>query len=115
MVVCRLLRGNLVPTCRLPTTRQARLTLNDPLLDKDELEILDAEQEKLACSLGDGHRLFFGVAGAVWVASLAQINQRGHDANMSLPALFRNVWRANLPCMANDLMVASLVRPQSGR
>src|SRR5690606_10927593 len=62
-----------------------------------------------------GPPLFFGVAGAVWVASLAQINQRWHDSNMSLRGLSRNVSRANLPCMANDLMVASLVRPQSGR
>jgi hypothetical protein len=59
--------------------------------------------------------LLFRVARAVWVASLAQINQRSHAPNMSLRALSRNAWTANLPCVAKYLMTPSLVRPQSDR
>lgn len=58
----RLIRGNLIPTSRLPTYRQTKLT--ETILDLDELRLLDGEQERMAWNLGDGHRLFFGVAGS---------------------------------------------------
>jgi hypothetical protein len=48
------------------------------------------------------------MAWAVGVASLAQINQRGHGLNMSLPTLSRNGWEANLLCAANGLSASSL-------
>ena len=58
----KVLRGNLIPTARLPTTKQT--TLTSLILDADELKLLDKEQERMASNLGEGHRLFFGVAGS---------------------------------------------------
>ncbi|MFX0100501.1 MAG: 3'-5' exonuclease [Candidatus Hodarchaeota archaeon] len=59
----KLFRGNLIPTCRLPTYRQTRLFENT-VYEFDELELMDKEQEKIAHNLSAGHRLFFGVAGS---------------------------------------------------
>jgi hypothetical protein len=96
-----LLRGNLVPTCRLPSTLQSRFRLDEPLLDKDKLQVLDAEQEKLACALGDGHRLFFGVAGSgktIILVARARYLARKHPD-----------WRILLVCF-NKLLAGSLHR-----
>jgi superfamily I DNA and RNA helicase len=58
----QLLRANLIPTCRLPTPKQADLLKFFTV--EDRVKLLDFEQEKLARKLGDGHRLLFGVAGS---------------------------------------------------
>ncbi len=116
-----LLRGNLVPTSRLPKptraaastatrtaprTRQARLRFDDPVLDKDELQLLDAEQERLACNVGDGHRLFFGVAGSgktVILVARARYLARIHPG-----------WRILLVCFNRLLAryLQQLINPQ---
>ncbi|MEJ2250003.1 MAG: NERD domain-containing protein [Candidatus Lokiarchaeota archaeon] len=57
-----ILRGNLIPTCRLPTLEQANL--KDFLTSTDKVKLLDERQEELARELGEGHRLLFGVAGS---------------------------------------------------
>ncbi|MHA1821093.1 MAG: ATP-binding domain-containing protein [Promethearchaeota archaeon] len=57
-----LIRANLIPTCRLP--RVGTKSLMDFLDYSDRIQLLDLEQEKLACELGEGHRLFYGVAGS---------------------------------------------------
>ena len=97
----KLLRANLVPTCRLPSTRQSRIRLDEPLLDKDALDILDAEQEKLACALGDGHRLFFGVAGSGKTVILV--------ARARYLAHIHPDWRILLVCF-NKLLASHLQR-----
>ena len=57
-----LLHANIIPTCRLPTLKQSDLmTYFTP---EDQIKLLDKEQEKFACTLGEGHRLVFGVAGS---------------------------------------------------
>ncbi|TFG04245.1 MAG: hypothetical protein EU536_05000, partial [Promethearchaeota archaeon] len=58
----KLILGNLVPTSRLPTYRQTKLS--EIIADFDQLQLFDKEQEYLAHNLGAGHRLFFGVAGS---------------------------------------------------
>lgn len=58
----KVVRGNLIPMARLPTIKQT--TLTGLILDADELKLLDREQERVASNLGEGHRLFFGVAGS---------------------------------------------------
>ncbi|MFX1479362.1 MAG: 3'-5' exonuclease [Promethearchaeota archaeon] len=57
-----ILRGNLVPTSRLPTTKQSDLLKY--FTPEEKIKLLDQEQEKLARELGEGHRLIFGVAGS---------------------------------------------------
>ncbi len=57
-----LLRGNIIPTCRLPSRKQADLSKFFNV--EDQIKLLDQEQEKMARKLGDGHRLVFGVAGS---------------------------------------------------
>ncbi|MBN1802589.1 MAG: ATP-binding domain-containing protein [Candidatus Lokiarchaeota archaeon] len=57
-----ILRANIIPSCRLPTTNQARLSMFYSEMDK--IILLDQEQERLARKLGDGHRLICGVAGS---------------------------------------------------
>lgn len=56
------LRANLIPTCRLPALEQTDLMKF--FTQEDKVKLLDAEQEKLARKLGEGHRLMFGVAGS---------------------------------------------------
>ncbi|MHA1325282.1 MAG: NERD domain-containing protein [Candidatus Helarchaeota archaeon] len=58
----KLIKGNLIPTSRLPNLTQAKLSKF--IADIDELKLLDRDQERLAQNLGAGHRLFFGVAGS---------------------------------------------------
>ncbi|TFF90288.1 MAG: hypothetical protein EU548_03750, partial [Promethearchaeota archaeon] len=58
----KILRGNIIPTCRLPTLEQANLNKNFKSTDK--IQLLDEKQEELARELGEGHRLLFGVAGS---------------------------------------------------
>lgn len=58
----QILRANIVPTCRLPTVKQA--DLKKYYTKEDQIKLLDREQEKLARRLGEGHRLIFGVAGS---------------------------------------------------
>lgn len=58
----KLLRANLIPTCRLPTIKQADLLKY--FSPEDKIKLLDQAQERLARELGEGHRLMFGVAGS---------------------------------------------------
>ena len=55
-------RANLIPTCRLPTLKQANLM--EYFKNVDKVKLLDEDQEKLARELKEGHRLIFGVAGS---------------------------------------------------
>lgn len=57
-----LLRANIIPTCRLPTQKQADLL--EYFSTEDQVKLLDQEQERFARELGEGHRLIFGVAGS---------------------------------------------------
>jgi len=57
-----LLRANLIPYSRLPTYKQADLLKYFSI--KDQIKLLDMEQERIARELGEGHRLIFGVAGS---------------------------------------------------
>jgi superfamily I DNA and RNA helicase len=57
-----ILRGNIVPSSRLPTREQAKL--DKYFTAEQRIKLLDQEQEKLARELGAGHRLIFGVAGS---------------------------------------------------
>ncbi|MBD3253479.1 MAG: AAA family ATPase [Candidatus Lokiarchaeota archaeon] len=58
----KILRANLIPTCRLPTVKQSNL--RDYYTPEDRIKLLDSKQEALASKLGKGHRLVFGVAGS---------------------------------------------------
>lgn len=58
----QVLRANLIPTCRLPTLKQANL--DEYYTIETKVALLDLEQEKLARKMGEGHRLIFGVAGS---------------------------------------------------
>jgi hypothetical protein len=57
-----LLRANIIPTSILPQKGQTEIF--HWLSNKDRVKMLDLEQEKLAHELGEGHRLFYGVAGS---------------------------------------------------
>lgn len=57
-----LFRGNIIPTSRLPTLKQADLM--EYFSVQDRIKLLDQEQERIARELGKGHRLLFGVAGS---------------------------------------------------
>jgi len=57
-----LIRGNLVPSTRLPAINQK--PFSELLTIDDDLKLLDEEQERFARELGEGHRLIFGVAGS---------------------------------------------------
>lgn len=46
-----LLRANIIPTCRLPTPKQADLL--EYFSEEDQIKLLDQEQERLARELGD--------------------------------------------------------------
>jgi superfamily I DNA and RNA helicase len=56
------LQANLIPLARLPEPTQKKIT--DYLSEDDQIKLLDNEQQKIAFELGEGHRLFFGVAGS---------------------------------------------------
>ncbi|MFX1276470.1 MAG: DEAD/DEAH box helicase [Promethearchaeota archaeon] len=58
----KILRGNIVPTSRLPTRKQA--DLSQFFTAENMIKLLDQEQERMARKIGDGHRLVFGVAGS---------------------------------------------------
>ena len=55
-------RANLIPSCRLPSLKQADLMKY--FKSEDKVKLLDQDQEKFARELGEGHRLIFGVAGS---------------------------------------------------
>jgi len=58
----KVLRANIVPSCRLPTQKQSNL---DTYFESEDLvKLLDHQQEQMARKLGEGHRLLFGVAGS---------------------------------------------------
>jgi superfamily I DNA/RNA helicase len=52
----------IIPLARIPSPTQYDLTTYLSL--KEKIKLLDVEQEKIARELGEGHRLFFGVAGS---------------------------------------------------
>jgi superfamily I DNA and RNA helicase len=58
----KVLRANIIPTCRLPDLKQTDLLEYYSI--KDRIKLLDNEQESLARKMGEGHRLIFGVAGS---------------------------------------------------
>ncbi|MBD3214590.1 MAG: AAA family ATPase [Candidatus Lokiarchaeota archaeon] len=58
----KILRANIIPTCRLPVIGQENL--NTFIKPEDKVKLLDEKQEELARDLGEGHRLIFGVAGS---------------------------------------------------
>jgi len=58
----RVLRANIIPTCRLPDLKQTDLL--EYFSIEDRIKLLDQEQEHLAREMGEGHRLIFGVAGS---------------------------------------------------
>lgn len=58
----KLIRANLIPSCRLPTLQQANLM--EYFSCENKVKLLDQDQEKFARELGEGHRLIFGVAGS---------------------------------------------------
>ncbi len=58
----QVLRANFVPSARLAQLTQKKLA--DYYRYDDQVKMLDYEQEELAKRLGEGHRLFFGVAGS---------------------------------------------------
>lgn len=58
----KVLRANIIPTCRLPDLKQTDLFEYYSI--KDRIKLLDNEQESLARKMGEGHRLIFGVAGS---------------------------------------------------
>jgi len=58
----KLLRANIIPTCRLPDLKQTDLLEYYSI--EDRIKLLDNEQESLARKMGEGHRLIFGVAGS---------------------------------------------------
>jgi len=58
----KLIRANIIPSCRLPTLNQSNLM--DFFSCEDKVKLMDQDQEKLARELGEGHRLIFGVAGS---------------------------------------------------
>ncbi|MBD3186642.1 AAA family ATPase [Candidatus Bathyarchaeota archaeon] len=57
------IRGNFMPACRVPRKDGSHLK-QATLIPPDKLVLLDKKQEEMAYNLGDGHRLFFGVAGS---------------------------------------------------
>ena len=75
------LRGNIVPFCRLPTLEQA--DIREPLTVNDTPRLLDRVQEETSLKLGSGHRLIFGVAGSgktvILVARLKYLAERHPD------------------------------------
>ena len=58
----KVLRANIIPTCRLPDLKQTDLL--EYFSIEDRIKLLDEEQEHLAREMGEGHRLIFGVAGS---------------------------------------------------
>jgi hypothetical protein len=61
------IRGHLFPDIRIDHTQLSLLDEADPDLDvgmPDLLRVMDIQQEQLARSLGDGHRIVHGVAGS---------------------------------------------------
>ncbi len=58
----KVLRANIIPTCRLPDLKQTDLL--EYFSIEDRIKLLDEEQESLARVMGEGHRLIFGVAGS---------------------------------------------------
>ena len=56
------LRGNIIRTARLPETKQK--TFKEFFTPEQRIRLLDQEQERVARSLGSGHRIIFGVAGS---------------------------------------------------
>lgn len=58
----KLLRANIIPTCRLPDLKQTDLLEYYSI--EDRIKLLDNGQERLARKMGEGHRLIFGVAGS---------------------------------------------------
>jgi len=75
----KLIRANLIPSCRLPSLKQANLMKY--FKSEDKVKLLDQDQEKLARELGEGHRLIFGVAGSgktVLLVARARVLARRH-------------------------------------
>ena len=71
-----------------PATRQSFSANVTPPPGAKTLEVLDAEQERIAKSIGDGHRIFFGVAGSgktiLLLARAKLIAEQDADKNVLL-------------------------------
>jgi len=75
------LRGNVVPFCRLPTLNHA--DIREAITVSDPPKLLDRVQEETTLKLGSGHRLIFGVAGSgktvILVARVKYLAERHPD------------------------------------
>jgi hypothetical protein len=98
------IRGNLIPTSRLPNTKQANLL--NYFSYEDQVNLLDHEQERLARELGRGHRLIFGVAGSgktILLIARARILARRHPDWKILILCYNRLLKSMLFSMLNPL------------
>jgi hypothetical protein len=103
----QVLRGNLIPTSRLPSIKQAEihkffLSMSPQAI----IKLLDRQQEQLACALRDGHRLIFGVAGS---GKTVVVIARARYLALSHPD-----WRILILCYNRNLSreMTRLINPQ---
>lgn len=103
----QVLRGNLIPTSRLPHPKQSEIhQFFLSMTPQAIIKLLDRQQEQLACALGEGHRLIFGVAGSgKTVVAIA----RARYLAMSHPD-----WRILILCYNRNLSrdITRLINPQ---
>ncbi len=102
------IRGNLIPTSRLPHRKQSEIYQFFPsMTPQDIVKLLDRQQEQLACSLGEGHRLIFGVAGS---GKTIIIISRARYLAMRHPD-----WRILILCFNRNLSreIIRLINPQN--
>lgn len=103
----QVLRGNLIPTSRLPHFKQSEIhQFFLSMTPQDIIKLLDRQQEQLACALGEGHRLIFGVAGS---GKTVVVIARARYLAMSHP-----YWRILVLCYNRNLSreIARLINPQ---
>ena len=99
-----LIRGNIIPTSRLPNIKQANLL--NYFSYEDKVKLLDHEQEKLARELGSGHRLIFGVAGSgktILLIARARILAKRHPDWKILILCYNRLLKSMLFTILNPL------------
>ena len=100
----KILRANIIPSCRLPSLKQKNLLKYFNCEDK--VKLLEAEQEKFAGELGEGHRLIFGVAGSgktVILIARARILAKRHPNWRILILCYNKLLRKLIFNMINPL------------
>ncbi|MFW9948929.1 MAG: UvrD-helicase domain-containing protein [Candidatus Thorarchaeota archaeon] len=98
------IRGNVIPTCRLPSTKQSDLM--EYFSYEDQVKLIDIEQERLARELGEGHRLIFGVAGSgktILLVARARILAKKHTNWKILILCYNRLLKSMLFNMLNPL------------